>query len=422
MAISNQSSESERERPLARYGARGGARVAPSVCGAARGFTLIEMLVVVTVLVTLMTMVFRLSSVGGSSWRRNTTIARIQKLENCLSGYYAAFGSYPPVKVQGSRSIYYRTDVHGIQSDERNEMPVSSIWNQVDAACKSQPVACQFPFPDDYREVIEAVAETMRELSQEKNADFYNLWSSDGGKTEDSDRMAKYAAKFDDGGGGTGRFSSSDSDWRNVQVFRFGLMSYLLPRYLVMMGAADAFFNGNFKQWEANNSLPCDPLTGDRFSSWSELKNYVKQYEQSGRASDLAKVVNIPSQAICARWMPNLESSCQCNRDFTFFGVNIKDSDQGILNVQNRDIEIFSPQVGSNSTSDQYILDSITMQDGWGRDIYYYSPAPYQKYVVWSAGENGRTFPPWIPRKTLNSIDADTVANWTHDDITGMSH
>ena len=55
-----------------------------------KGFTLIEMLVVVVVLVTLMTMTFRLSSIGSGSSARNATINRMQRLENCLSGYYAA--------------------------------------------------------------------------------------------------------------------------------------------------------------------------------------------------------------------------------------------------------------------------------------------------------------------------------------------
>ena len=72
-----------------------------------KAFTLIEMLIVIAVLTTLMTIVFRLSSIGGDSWRRSETITRIQKLENCLSGYYAAFGSYPPVKLHGSRSINF---------------------------------------------------------------------------------------------------------------------------------------------------------------------------------------------------------------------------------------------------------------------------------------------------------------------------
>ena len=44
------------------------------------------MLIVVTVLVTLMGITFRLGSIGGPSSDRNQTVARLQRLENCLSG------------------------------------------------------------------------------------------------------------------------------------------------------------------------------------------------------------------------------------------------------------------------------------------------------------------------------------------------
>ena len=385
----------------------------------ARGFTLIEMLVVVAVLVTLMTMVFRLSSIGSDSARRTLTISRLQKLENCLSGYYAAFGTYPPVKVQGSRSIYARVTTHGIQTDERQVLPIADIWNQVEAACKAQPVACQFPFPADYKDLIVSVSNTLRDLANAKEEEFDQLWSSDGGKTEDQSKISKYNNGFD--GGSSDRFSSNDTDWRNVQAFRFGLLSYILPRYLFMTEADETYFNGTFSQWEANNSLPCDPLTGERYSSWSTMRQKLLDYRSSGRVSDLAQVANIPSQAVCARWMPNLEGSCTASRDMVFFGVNVRGGGSSILDVANRDIEVFTPN-GSDNYADQYILDSITMQDGWGRDFFYYSPAPYQKYVVWSAGPNGKTFPPWIPRKTLNATDAATVGNWTADDITGMSN
>ena len=66
------------------------------------------MLIVVVVLVTLMTMTFRLSSLGGDNWRHNKTVARLQRLENCLSGYYAAFGTYPPVALHGYRNPWLK--------------------------------------------------------------------------------------------------------------------------------------------------------------------------------------------------------------------------------------------------------------------------------------------------------------------------
>ena len=83
-----------------------------------RGFTLIELLIVTVVIVTLMAIVFRLAGTGGESTRRAKTLARIQKLSNALSGYYAAFGSYPPVPLQGrSRDIYTQVDAYGASGD-----------------------------------------------------------------------------------------------------------------------------------------------------------------------------------------------------------------------------------------------------------------------------------------------------------------
>ena len=76
------------------------------------------------VIVSLMAIVFRLTGIAGSASKRETTVYRMQCLENCLSGYYAVFGSYPPVPLQGaSRNIYRKTnDEHPtIQSDDPRE-------------------------------------------------------------------------------------------------------------------------------------------------------------------------------------------------------------------------------------------------------------------------------------------------------------
>ena len=103
------------------------------------GFTLIELLVVTVVVVSLMAVVFRLSGIAGNTSNRETTVHRLQCLENCLSGYYAVFGSYPPVPLQGaSRDIYRKAMGNGVQSDSETESRL--VWNNVKAACLAQPV------------------------------------------------------------------------------------------------------------------------------------------------------------------------------------------------------------------------------------------------------------------------------------------
>ena len=112
-----------------------------------RGFTLIELLIVVVVIATLMGIVFRLAGMGGDSKARGITIRRLQSLENALSGYYAAFGSYPPVPLHGVRDIYRKTSDEGIQHQDDTEDDTSSLnWNYVRTACRAQPVAAEFPF------------------------------------------------------------------------------------------------------------------------------------------------------------------------------------------------------------------------------------------------------------------------------------
>ena len=403
-----------------------------------RAFTLIELLVVVVVLVTLMSIVFKLSSLGADAESRNRTIVRMQRLENCLSGYYAAFGSYPPVRLHSSRDIYRKTTMHGGEkSNERNEdiwdwdpekfekwcstgegkyfqQKEADAWNQVQRACKAQPVDCRFPYPRGYSETIRLVSEELREKAMSGDEEYKAYW-------EDENRREKLIAGFDDGGSGdsgTGRFSKwrDYPDWEDVQVFRFGLMSYLVPRYLVMINGAEDFLD--FAQWEENNNLPSDPFTGIMYKNWQEVKNDA----DSTSANDLARLANIPSQAVCARWMPNLEGMCSCNHEYSLFGINIKFSDEpSELRSDNPDIEIFSPG-RQGGTKDQYVLDGVTMKDGWWREFYYYSPEPYQTYTLWSGGKNGRTFPSWVSRVQLGSKPSQCIAVWTADDIVHMSN
>lgn len=380
-----------------------------------KGFTLIELLIVIAVLVTLMGMVFKLSGAGGENTARVATISRLQRLENCLSGYFAAFGSYPPVKLHGSRSIYLPVSAHGIQKAGQSEnasLPAddSQAWQQVRAACLSQPLACNFPFPASYDDYIRSVSDGVKEMIAQ------NAYEG-----MDEEQKRTLSAGFHSAEPDTFGSNRNDGDWRNVQVFRYGVMSYLLPRYLVMLNGDDEFYQtGRFAQWSGNNELPCDPFTGNRFSDWLE----VKRLAESTDKTDLAKLANIPSQAACARWMPNLEGVCTSSYSLPLFGVDIWNGEATKVSVDTAgSIELFSPRGSdSDSTSDQYVLDCVTVCDGWGNDFYYYSPAPYQSYKLWSSGPDGRTFPPWIARDRIQDSRTRKLAQtWTLDDVTTLS-
>ena len=374
-----------------------------------KAFTLVELLVVVVVIVTLMTVMFRLAGIGDESAAVNKTVDRMNRLENALSGYYAAFGTYPPVKLHGSRNPFIAVNDYGDQSQDgdMNESPWGNeeqAWGQVQAACLAQPVACMYPFPPGVME------ETIRELSEQKK-----LLAEDMPAGPERD---KWLRGFDDGvSKNIGRFSEykDEPDWAIVQLFRFGLMSFLLPRYCVMMNSEVSFFE-DYAQWTDHNAVPRDPLTGGSLS-WRKMHDYA----MGGAGSDLAHIANIPSQAACARWIASFDHALTCYYGHTLFGVDVMaDGEGGIGMITGDDIRV-PGGYGHEQKGDQYVLDMITMRDGWGRDFYYYSPQPYQSYVLWSAGKNGRTFPPWISREKLDGAANAVVSRWIADDIVNLS-
>ena len=409
-----------------------------------KAFTLVEMLIVVVVLVTLMSIAFRLSSIGSDQYARNETISRMQRLENCVSGYYAAFGSYPPVKLHGTRDYGYPADGHGIQqldktpddnvwnwepdkfrkwvnsgfSSSLNQQQENDAWRKVEAACRSQPVGCNFPFSERMNNYVKARSRLLQKMVETKNPNYSYLWN-------DQERKKVIESGFDDGvTDNRGRHSKhlNDSNWADVQLFRFGLMSFLLPRYLLMPGANEEMLR--FKQWTDNNKLPCNPYTGVRYANWQTVRNKVFRSDGSaaGSKQDLAEVESIASQSVCARWMPNLQNICSCTGEKTVFGIKLRaahDADSIGGGVGS----IYSPD-GEGSTSDQYVLDGITVVDGWNQEFYYYSPSPNQTYTLWSAGPNKRTFPPWIDRagKFSSASAPACIEAWTEDDIIHMSN
>ena len=395
-----------------------------------KGFTLVEMLIVVVVLVTLMTITFRLTSLGRDQTDRNKTIARLQRLENALSGYYAAFGSYPPVKLHGSRDIYASVNEYGIQSDDQQNMSIwgwtkigdteeKLAWEQVQAACKSQPVDCRYPYPAEpvYNDLIKSVSEALRKKAE----------SAKSGLSES--RRQVLSQGFDNGvTDNIGRHDPSKSDWRDVQLFKYGLLSYLLPRYLVMMNSEERLYSNQYAQWKVANTLPSNPMTGSKSTAmggdtwnWYSVRRYSREHTDNPR--HYAQVANIPSQAVTARWMPNFEGIVCCQHDYKLYGINIRgDAWASDLDPKNTDIQVYRPGGYDGGGGQAYVLDGVTVLDGWRHEFFYYSLPPHQSYTLWSAGPNGRTFPPWISRSSLDSKANKCVGLWVEDDIVRMSN
>jgi len=393
-----------------------------------KGFTLIELLVVVVVIVTLMAITFRLGGAGSDSTAKARTINRMQRLENCLSGYYAAYGSYPPVGLHGSRDYRYMVNDLGIQydADSRGGAQIDEYlelkdkgeegrecWKRVEAACRSQPVGMSHPFcTRGMRDYVSKVSEILKQKAESKEKRYEAFHNNPALKEP-------FSALID-----TTEISSSKSatKWTRAQIFRYGLLSYLLPRLLVVCMADGGGTNYSdfetiyeeYSQWGSFNELPCMLKSGQPYEDWravfAELKSRNARW----------KIAALPSQATCARWMPNLEGIVKGGG--TYYGISTADDWFGssIVTTETTDPRIYSSEGGGQ----HYMLDEKTVLDGWGHEFYYYSPAPHQSYTLWSAGPNGRTFPPWVNVDTdVKSEEEKRVAQqWMADDIMHMQN
>ncbi|MGN0852849.1 MAG: type II secretion system protein [Kiritimatiellia bacterium] len=381
-----------------------------------RGFTLIELLIVTVVIVTLMGVVFRLAGIGGSAKAKNVTVSRLQKIENALSGYYAAYGSYPPVPFHGYRDIYLRCNDNGLLVDESGSRDFSSgdFRRQVEAACRAQPLAVRFPYDvEKYGDYIDALSDQCKLLCTMQGS-AYAQWR---------DRASVFSRGFDCMKQNLyGTKLKTSPEWQDVRVFQFGLLSFLLPRYLFMMEGKKDYYD-DCAQWERNNRHICDFTDGKRITQWATVQQYLGTGQGVGGSGDRSKaamITNLPSQSVCARWMPNFQGIIRGGR--TFYGVDTSDGN-AFNNADSPNLGVFSTDSNGGGGGRQYVLNGMTIWDGWYRDIYYYSEPPYQSYRLWSAGPDGRTFPPWIDLASLPSeSDRKLAAQWMADDIVHMSN
>ncbi len=366
------------------------------------GFTLIELLIVTVVIVTLMGIVFRLAGVGSDSRAKSKTQARLQRLENAVSGYYAAYGSYPPVPLVRSRDINLAIYKTGVAKDSQQKVnltsPSAEDKRQIDLACRAQPLAALYPFfmYDGDRAGRKGKAEKLVDaIVKDKE------WSGD------------YKVKNINGLINQG-----------ATLFQFGLLSFLMPRYLFMLQGDPAMYDENpHGQWTKNNQLPCRIDTGQTYDSWESIQEFL--YREGGRQASL--ISNLTSQAVCARWMPNFEGIV--SGGYEFYGVNTSDSDWPFLSGSTYDgtpgykkwLRVFYPGDG-DSESGHYLLNGMTVADGWGHEFYYYTDPPYQSYRLWSAGANGYTFPPWLDLDSFNQSEQRTITEWTKDDVCHLAN
>jgi len=87
-----------------------------------KGFTLIEILVVVVIVAILMGGTFRLMGIASESSKRADTVSRLERIHNALGAYYAEYGQYPPSATVNKNS----TTPKYVALETRFKMPVPS--------------------------------------------------------------------------------------------------------------------------------------------------------------------------------------------------------------------------------------------------------------------------------------------------------
>ena len=246
------------------------------------------------------------------------------------------------------------------------------VWSSVNAACRSQPVAVEFPFDD--AEWVKKVAKVLlsRATSGKKtDKDFAansllmtgfsgleRVAGELGGKKDSTDWRDVQVFRFD-------QRAPSGTSGKELQLFKFGVMSYLLPRYLFM---ANSRYNELYKlpQWTSNNEEQKQCYgDGRNIYRWEDISKDARGENMSDREKLKARrrILTIPSQAICARWMPNLEGIVVNGREF--FGIDTAYHNAAghkivYLTTDTANPEIYCP---TENPSQQYVLDNMSVRD-----------------------------------------------------------
>lgn len=339
------------------------------------GFTLIELMVVVAIVAILIGSVFQLMNTVGQMNQKAETASRLQKLQNAISGFYAEYGYYPPVPqyalpdpLSNNRQDDFgnAVDVSGKNGFERA--------SRLAASC--QPVAFEFP-------PVQGLDTFINRTYQQ-----YGIMSPNTALGSTANSIPR-------------------DDWKDIKLFKFGLLSFLLPR-VELVGFSGA----------TGSDLTREPDLRFYESRQWKKNNPVSNVSSTRKALEAQQTVE--NRAV-SRWLPNLERivanagvvlGIDLHEPFTGSNENsyrkqdIRDSSGSIIGME-----------GYSYNNAEYVLQFVTIQDGWGRELYYYSPPPYQSYRIWSAGKDGHTFPPWIPLNALPATERGWAAEWVKDDI-----
>ena len=328
------------------------------------GFTLIELMIVIAIIGILVGSTFKLMEVAANSKARAVTIARMERLQNALSGYYAAYGMYPAVPFYGDPDPSSGSQ----KSEGTGDSMGSGTKESAQAAARAQPVGFEYPTP----------------VWMDRGSPPYivRLFHPDNVM---SVNMA------------IGSLHATDGDWNKYKAFKFGLLSFLLPR-VELVGHPNLGDHAPLRevyqkaQWMENNVSSRVPGASNQ-----DIKKLLNTLEKQRQSENEA----------CMRWLPSFKGIL-CSFKDTVSGIHIDGDEHGGHRLGRRQMQ-GGPAVA---------LALTTIMDGWGREFFYHSAPPYQSFKVWSAGPDGLTFPPWVP-STDSTYKKLNAQNWIKDDIVG---
>ena len=326
-----------------------------------QAFTLVELMVVISVIAILMAASFRLMRAAAQTKNIAETKSKLQRIENALSGYYAHFGHYPPVPLYASLNPA-DTDVNNYDTatSSSDNFGASDWENRALWTARAQPISYEFPAEKDMDGANIKIVFPHNPDAQSINTLLDNI-------------------------------PPDEASWGSgPKVFKFGLVSFLLPRLEAAYFSEIFGGNGNVlytfdpalfgtAQWRANN---IGTPSGD-------FRNYSKN-----KIHELLEPQRQKENEIASKWLPHLEGSIKGKDDKrTLLGIKVYTGRGKIKESGGYQLRVAAGKGLNNSL---VVTDSVSLTDSWDRELFYHSLPPYQSYLLWSAGPDGKTFPPWV--------------------------